>query len=475
MLRMLTTSLVAFVIGLLAPAAFAQNTAFTYQDRLRSAGLPANGSYDIQFELWDAPTGGTLLSSSGDIVAVTGGVFSAQVQFITGFSCANPYLQIKVRPQGVGAYQLLTPRQSITPTPCASGLTYPFVGIADISSDAFTVSNTTGAGIAGINTQSIFPNGAGVVGVSEAASGIGVSGFANSGTLAKAVYGEALEGFGLLGLSQTGTGMYGQSSSGNGAHGFSVSAAGIEGNSSTGPGVYGKNSSSTTTSDAGVVGESTANNGNGVAGFANNGTNAWAVYGQASGGGYAGYFAGRVNVTGMLTKGGGAFRIDHPLDPANKYLSHSFVESPDMMNIYNGVITTDARGYATVTMPEWFETLNFDFRYQLTIIDDSNSPDFVQAKIVSRIRDNQFTLRTSAPNTVVSWQVTGIRHDPFANANRIQVEAYKSDLERGLYLHPELYGRSAGEGMEQVKARAAALNPPAPPTAQPTKSANQTP
>ena len=66
---------------------------------------------------------------------------------------------------------------------------------------------------------------------------------------------------------------------------------------------------------------------------------------------WAGYFNGNVNVTGTLSKGGGSFKIDHPLDPTNKNLYHSFVESPDMMNIYNGNVITDASGYATVTMP----------------------------------------------------------------------------------------------------------------------------
>ena len=47
--------------------------------------------------------------------------------------------------------------------------------------------------------------------------------------------------------------------------------------------------------------------------------------------------AGNLDVTGTISKGGGTFKIDHPLDPTNKYLYHSFVESPDMMNIYNGI------------------------------------------------------------------------------------------------------------------------------------------
>jgi len=58
--------------------------------------------------------------------------------------------------------------------------------------------------------------------------------------------------------------------------------------------------------------------------------------------GYAGLFYGNTWVAGTLFKNAGAFRIGPPLDPANKYLSHSFVESPDMKNIYDGVATTTA-------------------------------------------------------------------------------------------------------------------------------------
>ena len=84
--------------------------------------------------------------------------------------------------------------------------------------------------------------------------------------------------------------------------------------------------------------------------------------------GYAGYFQGNVNVTGTVAKAGGSFKIDHPLDPENKYLYHSFVESPDMMNVYNGNVMLDGSGNATVELPEYFESLNREFRYQLTPI-----------------------------------------------------------------------------------------------------------
>jgi hypothetical protein len=145
-----------------------------------------------------------------------------------------------------------------------------------------------------------------------------------------------------------------------------------------------------------------------------------------------------VAVVGTLSKGGGSFMIDHPLDPANKYLYHSFVESPDMMNIYNGNVTTDASGDAAVELPEWFESLNRDFRYQLTVIGQ-----FAQAIVAGKVANHQFRVKTDKPNVEVSWQVTGIRQDAFANANRIPVEVEKAPADRGRYLYPEAIGQPA--------------------------------
>ena len=75
-----------------------------------------------------------------------------------------------------------------------------------------------------------------------------------------------------------------------------------------------------------------------------------------------------MKITGNLEKAGGSFKIDHPLDPANKYLCHSFVESPDMKNVYDGVVVLDNKGKAEIELPDWFGILNKDFRYQLTAI-----------------------------------------------------------------------------------------------------------
>lgn len=142
-------------------------------------------------------------------------------------------------------------------------------------------------------------------------------------------------------------------------------------------------------------------------------------------------------IPGSLSKGSGSFKIDHPLDPTGKYLYHSFVESPDMINIYNGVTVTDARGYATIELPDWFEALNREFRYQLTVIDENDSADFVQAKVVKGVGGNRFTIRSSAPRAKISWQVTGIRKDPYAEAHRIPVEEAKPAAEQGTCLHQE--------------------------------------
>jgi len=153
--------------------------------------------------------------------------------------------------------------------------------------------------------------------------------------------------------------------------------------------------------------------------------------------------SGNVSIKGNISKGGGSFKIDHPLDPANKYLSHSFVESPDMMNIYNGVIVLDANGEAVVGLPDWFEALNRDFRYQLTPVGAPGPNLYIAEEVAS----NQFKIAGGKPGSKVSWQVTGIRQDAFANAHRIPTEEEKPPQEQGHYLHPELFGAPAEQAI----------------------------
>jgi hypothetical protein len=152
---------------------------------------------------------------------------------------------------------------------------------------------------------------------------------------------------------------------------------------------------------------------------------------------------GNVFISGNLSTGGGSFVIDHPHDPENMILRHSFVESPDMMNIYNGIIITGSNGEAIVQLPIYFEALNMDFRYQLTVIGE-----FAQAIIAEEIQGNRFSIRTDKPNVKVSWQVTGVRKDKWAEDNRIIVEEYKSTETRGYYIHPAVHGQPENRSIE---------------------------
>ena len=175
----------------------------------------------------------------------------------------------------------------------------------------------------------------------------------------------------------------------------------------------------------------------------------YGVYGRVSGtNSLAGYFFGNVAITGNLaitgsiSKGSGTFKIDHPQDPENKMLVHSFVESPDMMNVYNGNVITDKDGMAIVELPDYFESLNMDYRYQLTVVGQ-----FAQAIILEKVQGNKFVIKTDLPNVEVSWQVTGIRNDPYSQKNRIVPVMEKEAKDRGLYIHPEAYNQDESKSM----------------------------
>lgn len=140
---------------------------------------------------------------------------------------------------------------------------------------------------------------------------------------------------------------------------------------------------------------------------------------------------GNLTVTGSVSKGSGSFRIDHPVDPLNKFLYHSFVECPEMLNIYNGNVVLDADGKAVITMPAWFKPLNKDFKYQLTCIGG-----YAPVYINKECDGETFSIAGGVEGLKVSWQITGVRQDKFALANPIQVEV---DKETPHYIHPELH------------------------------------
>jgi hypothetical protein len=152
----------------------------------------------------------------------------------------------------------------------------------------------------------------------------------------------------------------------------------------------------------------------------------------AASSGLAGQFFGDVNITGTLSKGGGGFRIDHPLDPEHKYLSHSFVESPEMLNVYRGTVTTNASGGATIELPNYVEALNTDFSYHLTPVGG-----LAQAAVTETIDGNRFSVVSDPPGATLSWLVLGVRADPWAVAHRIAAEEDKDPADRGYFLHPD--------------------------------------
>jgi hypothetical protein len=284
--------------------------------------------------------------------------------------------------------------------------------------------------------------------------GYGVSGKSSSGN---GVYGlsQSNDGYGVVGenKSSVGYGVYGKSN-GIGVYGEGNFANGVYGKSSSGYGVYGESQTGTA-----VVGVSDDHYG--VVGVS---SNLAGLYGESGSYDYAAVLNGKVKITGNLEKAGGSFKIDHPLDPANKYLCHSFVESPDMKNVYDGVVVLDGKGEAEIELPDWFGILNKDFRYQITAIgapgpnlyiaeEISNANTKYSSKSSSNKNKNnnsRFKIAGGTSGMKVSWQVTGICKDPWANANRIQVEEDKPAKERGYYLHPDVYGQPEEKGISHL-------------------------
>jgi hypothetical protein len=259
------------------------------------------------------------------------------------------------------------------------------------------------------------PGGNGVFGFSTNPNGSGVFGANNSTNPANAPGGSGV--FGLTGATGA-AGVFGANNAPRGV--------GVQGN---GP-------------DAGVSGFSA--NGSGVVGssrqgdaiLGNGGIGGNAIHGR--GGTFAGLFEGGVSIRGgslEVTKIGDIggeisavsifaqnkhFRIDHPADPVRKYLIHATIESSEMMNLYSGVVVLDGRGEAEVALPEWFEALNRDFRYQLTCVGS-----FAPVYIARKIANNGFKIAGGHPGIEVCWQVAGTRHDRWAREHPFAVEVEK--------------------------------------------------
>ncbi len=277
--------------------------------------------------------------------------------------------------------------------------------------------STSSGGILGESSTA-----AGVTGMSKTGDGVEGSSTSNYG-----VAGVSVSGTGVFGSSMSFIGVAGSSTSATGIYGVSKSSFGVQGTSTSSEGVKGMSSTK-----AGAVGESTT--GDGIGGLSCTSCSAAAVVGIGK---LAGAFTGNVGIVGTLSVVGlKAFRIDHPLDPANKYLNHFAIESNEGLDTYSGNVTTDASGQATVELPDYFEALNTNYRYQLTVIGQ-----FSQAIILEEIQNNKFIIKTDKPAVKVSWQVTGVRSDAYVKAHPVLVEEDKPEQERGRYLAPEAFGQ----------------------------------
>jgi hypothetical protein len=176
---------------------------------------------------------------------------------------------------------------------------------------------------------------------------------------------------------------------------------------------------------------------------------------------------GKVWVNGDFTVvGAKAFTMDHPLDPTNKTLMHAAAESNEVINFYSGNVTTDASGKAMVSLPDYFEAINKDFRYQLTVIGGT----FAQAIISKEVSNNKFEIATNQPNVKVSWEVKGVRNDAHMRKFPFVAVEEKSAAQKGRYIDPAAYNQPeskrvsysnvAGSSLEDVKPDATkAANP----------------
>ena len=272
-------------------------------------------------------------------------------------------------------------------------------------------------------------------------NGVAVRGLSSSPQKSTAVVGEITSTSAVAGS----TGVLGRSK-GQGDGVVGSGHRGVVGSSldQGGTGVEGSTTASNPTTNA-VHAIASGPTSNALKAEVTGGSVSYAVWGIADSASYAGIFQGRVNVygdayvSGTLSKAAGTFKIDHPLDPANRYLYHSFVESPDMLNVYSGIARLDSHGTATVELPGYFDALNTDVRYQLTAV----GAPMPQLHVAVPYAGGSFGVGGGVAGQQVSWQVTGVRQDAYARAHPVVPEVAKPAAERGTFLHPEALGMPA--------------------------------
>ncbi|MFM9994466.1 MAG: hypothetical protein ACKVU4_01550 [Phycisphaerales bacterium] len=321
---------------------------------------------------------------------------------------------------------------------------------------AFRTFSTDGRGVygfasaasgsnAGAEFLTLSTQGYGLIARADAATGSGTAGWfeSNSTGAGTGVYAHSVGGTGgyFEAYDDLGIAVYGRAS------GLNPSAINEGGrflsDGPSGRGVSGSATASTGLSHGGhfVAGSSI---GRGVAGIALASTGAnYGVYGSTAStdpNAFAVWGSGRLGASGTKS-----FRIDHPADPAGKYLLHYSSEAPEPQNFYNGIVTLDGTGAAVVTLPDYFAGVNKDPRYQLTAVGAPMPLLHVAERVdPSALASNgpcSFRIAGGAPGGEVSWEVKAIRNDAWVRTHGAPTEIDKPAEERGTYLHPDLFGQ----------------------------------
>ncbi|RLB39446.1 MAG: hypothetical protein DRH30_09875 [Deltaproteobacteria bacterium] len=320
------------------------------------------------------------------------------------------------------------------------GLTLPWAGSTAATGNAFEI---TGHGGMVIRANSYAENAYGLYGVARGDGGVGVVGFSDDnigvagttngryavwamnntsqrkghiGGVEHAVYGEHPSGkWGALGTDRAA--VYGEHSDG------SMGSIGLQHN-----GMFGWSSSS----------EAYAYLGADNAGvYANKGT-----YAE-----WAGLFTGDVKVNGSITETGSLKVVmDHPEDPSGRYLTQAAVVAPERLTMIGGTVVLDEHGEARVDLPSWFAEVNTDLSYQLTPI----GAPMPLLHVASELEGMHFRVAGGVAGEKVSWQLAGIRSDPWAQDHPHQTEAPKPADEKGTYIYPAGWGVGEEHSLERL-------------------------
>jgi hypothetical protein len=124
-LLLLALSVVVLVSSGLS-AAVGVGTTFSYQGQLREAGLPANGTYNVDFKLFDASAGGIQYGDTltWPALPVFNGQFTVELNFGNVFGNHARWLEITVNGT------TLSPRQNVRPVPFSISATYAMMSYA---------------------------------------------------------------------------------------------------------------------------------------------------------------------------------------------------------------------------------------------------------------------------------------------------------------------------------------------------------